>query len=371
MQTASRTALRTLIDTLTEIDDRWSGPEWNLHSEADVAGSHRALMHILEASMVGFFEQDPARPDLRRITTPSRKLTGDNPDAIYFDAPLNHAYSYVMHGTMHGAAYFSLTIEEGTAEGHMASNSAGVINDTEMNVADDGSFTLYIGGEPRENNWLPLTPEASRLTTRHYFENEQPAALDPAMEPRMRIECLEPQGPAAPADDTSVAQGITRITNVIRSRTLEMPPLANSEPPPFVALTPNEFPTPIKPGDFGFAAVDAHYSMAPFFLGPDEALIIRGRWPTCRFANLCLWNRFQQTLDYRSREVSINRAQTVTEADGSFRLVLAHKDPGVPNWLDTEGQPFGLMFWRFFLAEGEVATPTCEVVEFSDVSTTA
>ncbi len=370
MQTASRTALRSLIDTLTEIDERWSGPEWNLHSEEDVAVSHRALMHILEASMVGFFEQDAARPDLRRITTPSRKLTGDNPDAVYFDAPLSAQYRYVLHGSMHGASYFSLTIEEGTAEGHMASNSAGVINDTEMLVADDGSFTLYIGGEPRARNWLSLTPDASRLTTRHYFEHEQPAALDPAMEPRMRIECLDVQPPASPPTDISVASNITRVTNVIRSRTLEMPPLANSEPPPFVALTPNEFPAPIKPGDFGFAATDAHYSMAPFFLGPDEALIIRGRWPTCRFANLCLWNRFQQTLDYRSREVSINRAQTVTEKDGSFRLVVAHQNPGVANWLDTEGQPFGLMFWRFFLAEGEVVTPTCEVVKLSEVDST-
>lgn len=367
METASRSALQNLIATLTEIDERWSGPEWNLHSEADVTASHRALMHILEASLVGFFEQDPARPDLRRITTPSRKLTGDNPDAIYFDAPLSNAFSYVMRGSMHGAAYFSVTIEEGTAEGHMASNTAGVLNDTQMDIAGDGSFTLYLGGERRERNWLPLTPATSRLTTRHYFEHRSPAQLDPDLEPSMTIECLEPQGPAPAPDDASVAQGITRITNVIRSRTLEMPPMANTEPPPFVSLTPNECPPPIRPGDFGFAAADAHYSMAPFFLGPDEALVIRSRWPECKFANLCLWNRFQQTLDYRSRKVSINRAQTVLEDDGSFRLVLAHEDPGVPNWLDTGGQALGMMFWRFFLAEGEVTTPTAEVVKFADL----
>ena len=367
METASRSALKHLIATLTEIDERWSGPEWNLHSEADVTGSHRALMHILEASLVGFFEQDPTRPDLRRITTPSRKLTGDNPDAIYFDAPLSGDCSYVMRGSMHGAAYFSVTIEEGTAEGKMATNTAGVINDTEMDIEDDGSFTLFLGGEKRARNWLPLTQDASRLTTRHYFEYREPAALDPAMEPRMSIECLESRGPTSPPNDASVARDIARVTNVIRSRTLDMPPMANSEPPPFVSLTPNECPPPVKPGDFGFAAADAHYSMAPFFLGPDEALVIRGRWPECKFANLCLWNRFQQTLDYRSRPVSINRASTELESDGSFRLVLAHEDPGIPNWLDTEGQPLGMMFWRFFLARGDVETPTCKVVKFSDL----
>ena len=80
--TKSRGALTEFIALLKEIDERWCNTEWNLHSPEDVVGSHRALMHILEASLVGFFEQDPAQPDFRRITTPSRKLTGDNGDAI-------------------------------------------------------------------------------------------------------------------------------------------------------------------------------------------------------------------------------------------------------------------------------------------------
>lgn len=367
METASRKALHEFIDLLREVDERWSGPEWNLHSAEDVVGSHRALMHIIEASLVGFFEQDPAHPDLRRITTPSRKLTGDNPDAVYFDAPLSADHSYVVHGELKGASYFSLTIEEGTADGGMATSTAGVINDGEMEIDSNGCFTLYLGGEERSRNWLPLTPAASRLTTRHYFEQEDYAALDPAMEPRMRIECLDGGEAPPPPDDAQVAANIRRVANVIRSRTLNMPPLANSEPPPFLALTPNEFPAPVRPGDFGFAAFDAHYSMAPYFINADEALVIRGRWPDCRFGNVCLWNRFQQTLDYRNRRVSLNRAQTALESDGSFRLVLAHEDPGVPNWIDTEGNLFGLVFWRFFMVEGDVVTPTAEVVKLGDL----
>jgi len=368
IETQSRNALREFIDLLSEIDERWSGPEWNLHSPEDVVGSHRALMHILEASLVGFFEQDVAHPDLRRITTPSRKLTGDNPDAVYFDAPLSSRHSYVIHGEMKGATYFSLTLEEGTAEGGMATSTAGVINDLDMDIDGNGSFTLYLGGEQRERNWLALSPDVSRLTTRHYFENSESAALDPHLEPRMRIECLDGGDAPPPPDDASVAAGIRRVANVVRSRTLDMPPLANSEPPPFLALTPNEFPAPVRPGDFGFAAFDAHYSMAPYFINADEALVIRGRWPECSFGNVCLWNRFQQTLDYRNRRVSLNRAQTTAEEDGSFRIVLAHNDPGVPNWIDTEGNLFGLVFWRFFVVEGEVETPRCEVVKLESLS---
>ena len=367
IETESRSALGELISTLQEIDTRWCSAEWNLHTSEDIVGAHRALMHILEASLVGFFDQDPAHPDFRRITTPSRKLTGDNSDAIYFDAPISAEHAYVIRGNLHGAAYFSLTVEEGTADGHMASGTAGILNDENMETDSNGNFTLYLGGPKKQCNWLALTPDASRLTTRHYFEQATPVACDPDREPRMHIECVTATGASKTPTDASVASGIRRVCNVIRSRTLEMPPLANSEPPPFVSLTPNEFPAPVKPGSFGFAATDAHYSMAPYFLGPDEALVITGRWPDCRFANVCLWNRFQQTFDYRDRSVSLNRAQTVTDDTGNFRMVIAHEDPGLPNWLDTEGNPFGLVFWRMFLVEGDVATPTAEVVKVAEL----
>lgn len=61
---------------------------------------------------------------------------------------------------------------------------------------------------------------------------------------------------------------------------------------------------------------------------------------------MCLWNRFQQTLD-RSRSVSLNRAQTLLEAD-SGKMIVAHGSR--PTELaGHRGQPlFGLVFWRFF-----------------------
>ena len=56
ISTESRTALKELISLLTEVDEHWSSEEWNLASAEDIAGSHRALMHILEAGLVGNFE---------------------------------------------------------------------------------------------------------------------------------------------------------------------------------------------------------------------------------------------------------------------------------------------------------------------------
>ena len=67
-----------------------------------------------------------------------------------------------------------------------------------------------------------------------------------------------------------------------------------------------------------------------------------GRLPKCTFANVVLWNRWMASYEYRfGRRISLNRKQMKLQPDGSYRIVIAHRDPGVPNWLDTEGRPFG------------------------------
>jgi len=368
IQTESRKALRELIDLLSEVDERWVSPEWNLQGEGDVVGAHRALAHLLQGGLVGMFESDPAAPDFRRIVTPSQKFTGDNADAIYFDAPVSSDHTYVVRGETNGAVYVSLTVEIGTQDGSMATQTGGVLNDLEFDVDADGRFELTLGGEGGGRNHLALPEGASRITSRHYFEEATYAAADPAREPRMAIERSDGGEPPPAPTDERVAAGLRRVAEFVRSRTLGQPPIASNANPPFVSIVPNSFPAPVTPGDFGLAAFDAAYSMAPYVIGPDDALVMRGRWPTCRCANVSLWNRHMQTYDYANRRVSLNRVQTEADADGRFELVLAHRDPGVANWLDTEGRPFGLVFWRFMLPEGRIETPTAEVVPFERVA---
>ncbi|HBZ70701.1 MAG TPA: hypothetical protein DEP35_13595 [Deltaproteobacteria bacterium] len=368
IQTESRKALRELIELIVEIDERWAGPEWNLQSESDVAAAHRALMHMLEGGLITFFETDPTRPHWQRIVSATRKFTGDNADAIYYDAPVSPEHSYRVRGRMDGAVYVSFTVECGTASGDMASRTGGVLNDTQFDVDSDGRFELRFGGKPAPRNWLALEPGATRITARHYYENERSAAADPTRNPALEIEVESSTLVPPPPSDASVARGIRRVAAFVRSRTLNQAPMGQRPQPPFVSTTPNQFPKPVTPGAFGLAAFDAAYSMAPYVIGPDDALVMMGRWPKCRFASVSLWNRHMQTYDFANRQVSRNRVQTRLERDGSFRMVLAHRDPGLPNWIDTEGRTFGLVFWRFMMPEGEIETPRAEVVPMTQLS---
>jgi hypothetical protein len=363
----SRLAFEELLDTLREAMDRFAGPEWGISTPEDTAGALRLVANLLEGGLVGHFDDDPRQPVFRQIVTSTRKSLGDNADAIYFDAAVSSEHAYRVRGRMTGAVYLSFTIEAGGAGGGFPKRTAGVLNDTQFDVDRDGRFEIFLGGAPRERNWIALAPDSSRVTTRHYFESERSPAVSPVPDFALEIHLVTPMPALPPPSDDSVADGLRRVATYVRSRSLEQPKPGEAKQPAFVSEELNVFPPPIPPGDHPLAASDASYSMAAYVLGPDEALVIDARWPECRCANVSLWNRHLQTYDYAHRQVSLNRAQTQVNSDGGFRVVIAHSDPGVPNWLDTEGRPFGLVFWRYMLPEGEIETPRAKVVAFDAI----
>jgi hypothetical protein len=370
IESESRAAFEELLDTLREASARFAGPEWGITAPDDVAGALRLVTNLLEGGLVGHFDDDPRQPVFRQIVTSTRKSLGDNADAIYFDAPVSGEHAYRIRGQTAGAVYVSFTVEVSGAGGAFPERTAGVLNDSDFDIDPDGRFEIYVGGPPRDRNWVALDPEASRVTSRHYFEGERSAAVPPIPDTALEIELVEPVEALPPPSDDSVAEGLRRVARYVRSRSLEQPKPGEADQPAFVSNEPNSFPPPIPPGDHALAAKDAAYSMSLYLLGPDEALVVTGRWPECRCANVSLWNRHLQTYDYAHRQVSLNRVQTGLEPDGSFRIVIAHRDPRLPdwpNWLDTEGRPFGLVFWRYMLPEGEIETPQATVVKFEDL----
>jgi len=363
--TDSQEAFAELIATLREVGERFAGQEWGLTDPTDIAEGLRVVLHHLGTGIETQLEDDAAHPTFREIVTPWRKALGDNADARYHDAKVHPAGTYRVTGNAGGAVYVSFTVEAGAEEGAFPTGTVGVLNDTGFDIGPDGSFEVTVGGPPRARGWLPLAPDASRITVRHYWEQLIPPAKPPATHLALRIDLIDGMVPAAPPapTDGSVAASIRRMATYVRSRTIEtMAKPGDGDAPAFVSRVPHAFPPPVTPGDHALAAADAAYSMAPYLLGPEDALVIRARWPECRCASVSLWNRQLQTFDYRRGPVSRNRAQAPGGPDDTATLVVAHRDPGVANWLSTEGRPFGLVFWRFMLPEGPIATPAAEVV---------
>jgi hypothetical protein len=355
-----------LVELLREAGERVTGPEWNVTEVDDTAEAFRNLSHIVQSAFFAHQESDPDRPVFVRIVSPTRSFTGDNSDAVYFETPVGAGQVYRVKGNTAGAVYTSFTMEAGAVDGKYATATSGVLRDDYMDIDAAGNYEIRLGGEPAERNWLAIPDGGGRITTRHYFEWPVSASASQTLHIPLSIEAIDPK-PAPPKwDDARVAAALGRVVNHVRDKTVGAP-RPGGQMPSFVGLTPNVFPQPVTPGNLAFSAFDAAYSMAPYRLGPDEALVVTGRWPECRFANVCLWNRFSQMYDYVNRQVSRNRANTTLEADGTFRMIFAHQDPGLPNWIDTEGRPGGTVFWRYFLPEGAIEAPQATVVKFAEL----
>jgi hypothetical protein len=366
----SRQAFRELLDLLREVGDTQFTPQRGVIEEVTGAEAYRFVLHLLAAGTEHHLEGDPERPMFTRVVSPQRKLLGDNPDAIYYWTRIHGARSYRIRGAIAGAAYTSFTVHGRDPAGGSMERVIADVNDGDLRVGADGRYEIILSPERHQGNWLRLEPDATSLITRHYFERATSVQNDPDLVIPLRIDPLEDPGPPPPFSDAAMAARLRAVAAHLRANTLGMPAPADAPAYAFVSRVPNVLPVPASfraSGTATLGAVDLYYAMSPYLLGPDDALVMEGRLPACHFANVMLWNMHMQTLEYRHHRTSLNRAQMQSAADGSFRVVVAHRDPGVPNWLDTEGHSLGTIFWRFVLPSAPPEAIACKVMALAEL----
>ena len=105
-------------------------------------------------------------------------------------------------------------------------------------------------------------------------------------------------------------------------------------------------------------------------LQPDEALVIEVKPPDCDTWNFQLNNYWMESLDYRYYNICINKGNAHYEPDGSVRIIVSHKNPNLPNWIETGVHQEGTMCWRWYrIAEGASAVePQCSTMKIDDLT---
>jgi hypothetical protein len=362
---SAQRGLPQLLVALREARDTYLTPAYGISRPEDVAEGERLLAHLLHTGLQFFLESDPAHPRFVQYVTASRKLLGDNPDALYYFAPIRGDLRYRIRGNVGAATFTSFTVEAGSGKGHAATGSVAALDDTALEINPDGSFEILLSAErPDRGNWLRLTPDAGQVTTRHYYETPVSVMTNPGIHQDLVIEALDAPADASRGGQAGIEDRFAHVATFVREHmALSIPDPRNRPQLDWVSTVPNQFNPPAQwRSESGYGNLSAWYAMAPFVLGEGQALEIIGRFPTCRFANLVLWNRFMQTFDYTRRRISCNRNQLHYEDDGSFRILVAHRDPGHPNWLATEGRASGLMYWRYLYPSEAPATPRTRVI---------
>jgi hypothetical protein len=134
---------------------------------------------------------------------------------------------------------------------------------------------------------------------------------------------------------------------------------------------PNEVRVPVSSKAFGGMATQWG-TKGNLLLNEDEALIATANAAGAQFRNAMLTDLFHMSINYWSSTSSLNMLQMAADQDGRFTYVVAHEDPGVRNWLNTNGLTrtiFGHR-WQAIAPSyaGEAPTISVRVVKFKDLS---
>ncbi len=352
-----------LIAALVDVRDNYVAGD-RFDDPIEVAEAYRYVGQMLSAMSELYWDGDPDHPRFASIVSPARKLQGDNPDAIYHFSRIHSDRTYRVRGRIFEECYTSFTVHAAAADGAMAGPLRGDVNDRDLHVGADGRYEIVFSADEHPGNWVHLKPDAHVLIVRSYYQRLVSAQNDPAVQVEIDITVDSDDLPAR-LDDTTIASRMAEGIAFLRQVTIGQTRPGRRSEVAFVSNITNEVAEPFSFRDTGLpvpGAADIHYSQGRWDLGPDEALVMTGSLPPGVFANVMLWNVHMQTLDYRYRRSSLNAAQVHYEADGSYRIVIAHRDPQVPNWLDTGGHRRGTIFWRFLLPETDPPKPTCTVM---------
>lgn len=333
------------IDQLRGIVYGEGVPADDLHRAEGV----RYLLRFLAAGIAVCVEHDDAEhPEIGTLIENRRSWGLDNPDTKYGFTRLLPNATYRIRGTPGSARYQELQVNTGHfADGDFAGWKCRWRWGTDdIDLRPDGTAETL----------LETGPDASYLHVREYFsdwEREEPACWSVE-----RVGATYPPEPLSPSTlEARVDLLIEWLTTGARCWEGLGRGLATGEPGDITPFVPPQDAT----GLGGQA-----YGMGAYRCGPDEAVILELRPPVCRYWSLSLATWFWESADIANRQCSINDTQARVDPDGVVRAVIAHRDPGVANWLDPAGYERGTLAVRYLFAE-TIPTVTCRTVPFGEL----
>jgi hypothetical protein len=328
------------------------------HDEVDLAEGLRHLARMSTLVLVGSLEnKDSLHPYLWPALDPHRKMGGDNPQGLYLSGPVNGTDTFRLRGTRGSARWVSIIVGQ---NGPPPFGAALFLPDLE--VAEDGTFEVLVSPDPQPGNWLPTTSASTGVLVRQFFAT--PDAVEPMT---LTLENLT-HGDALPrplALGTAIA-GVRRATAMFGA----MVPMMQGELLGKGGHAVNSFatdigdPTSTSGGVPGGNAVTARWALAP-----DEALVVRVTPPKpCAYWDVQVGNGWYESFDYRHHFCGLTCEGAQLEPDGSVVLIVAERDPGVANWLETAGHGEGHIAIRWQLTEGNLPIPETTVVRVGEVA---
>lgn len=283
-----------------------------------------------------------------------------NPDGHYLRARLRGDATYRVWGKRGTIPYLGFELSRGIWSYTRPTRIDRSLSGRDLQLGPDGSFEIVLGAQPQPGNWLQLEPDVEWLHVRQFYHDwvqDEP--------PRVFIERVDQDPGAAEPSVAGIAERLRDVAWFVEEESrlwadycLHMRSV----------LGVNVMPQPTTPGgnedDMTAAsgAPENQYSQGYYRIDADSALLVEFEPPRAAYWNLQISPMWYESLDSSRRIQSWNDRQAHVGSDGVFRAVLAHRDPGVPNWLDTGGFDEGVMLCRFQFPERAAPQPRTRVV---------
>lgn len=254
---------------------------------------------------------------------PGSRWGGDSPDFIYRTIPIAHGGRYEIKGrpTCAEAPTVNYSL--------MADNTASPVTQTlldslDMEFEGDGSFVITVDETPADGrrNHIQTKPGADFIMVRDALGDWLTQSAN-----ALTVERLDPTGKTMSEDDMARHCARIALDNVYYTYYCTQSGAGQA---------PNDIRPPMSSAAFGGMATQAG-TKGNLDLGDGDALIVRSNEAGAQFRNVTLTDAFHMSIEYWKRTSSFNMRQMAPDEDGNFTFVIAHRDPGVHNWLDTGG----------------------------------
>ncbi len=365
-------------------------------SARNLAEGYRYLMGFVHSAAERAFFEDPQFPNVRHAVQLVNKATIDNADAIYFMAPIDGQQSYLLRGRVadhrhwRGEApaeagrkapqYLIFELSDGCIAGDSGSLAelrpgvkvqTGKLDSTQIEVDAGGHFEILLApARPagHAGNFISTRRSSKRpdaddrhatwVSGRQLFcdwEREDPTPLTLA---QIGAEGHSPR----PYDAGNAAAQLRRMGSLVRGQmhfwnefyTVLLEAYGKRDGSDGERFMPrNSFNRPNAASrETGGGQSTNIYAGGVFELDPDEALIVESRVTVePQYTGFHLANLWGESLDFANHQSSLNGCQSDLDSDGVRRLVVAHADPGIANWVDTTGHREGFLAARWAYAK--------------------
>lgn len=307
------------------------------------AEGFRYLTRLLRNSLTSAIEySDKEFPSLQGLGD-LVKLGADNPDNLYQGCAINGNQDYRIIGTRGTVNYLGFGAISGGygVDGKMITD--GFIDSAELELGADGSFEIIVSSTEQKGNWLRTTANTRSVNIRQTFldrSNEIKAEL--------KIERLGSEAKPAAFSAEKLTTALNQVNNYLNGTVKLFADWSASFKPDINTLPPaDQAYCQSIGGDPNIFYFHSYWELAE-----DEALVIDAKTvPACTTWNFQLDNYWLESLDYRYHQITLNKHTAQYNDDGSVRLIVTHKDPGLPNWIDTAHHDIGTMCWRWIGAK--------------------